>query len=225
MFAVPAAAGDEDGWVRVAEQEGGVLIFSRPHPGSDVQELRVVAIVHEPASVLRNVINDVTHYTELIPYTTRSTLLERDGDRIAVERIELPMLAPREYVVTFTTATHATADGRHTFVTSWKNAPPKYQLLLTARDAVRVIDNTGSWSFEELGDNETRATFEMAVDPAGDVPSALVNVAQRASLPRYVENLRVRARLPQYRCLLDDPHGASKRSTSVRMPGVPSAAM
>jgi len=45
-------------------------------------------------------------------------------------------------------------------------------------DAVRVDVNEGFWAVEPTPDGRAKITFQLLFDPAGYVPSALVNVSQ-----------------------------------------------
>ena len=51
----------------------------------------------------------------------------------------------------------------------------------------------------ELADGRTKATFRILVDPAREMPTALVNIAQQITVSQYLGNLEDRAALPCYR--------------------------
>jgi len=193
-----ATAAHAADWEVVAKTDR-VLVESRSHAGSPVKEIRASGIINMPAWVLKNVVDDIDGYTKLIPFTTEASVVDVKGDeRISHQRIEMPFLQAREYVVSVDDESRVKDDGLHVYVTAWHSASVAYAKLVS-ENAVRVDVNDGSWTFEELADGRTLATFRMSVDPAGALPAVVVNMAQQFTIAQYLDNLESRAKLPQYR--------------------------
>jgi ribosome-associated toxin RatA of RatAB toxin-antitoxin module len=189
---------EEAAWVEVARTER-VVVKTRPHAGSSVKEVEAAGIIAVPAWILKNVVDDIDSYPKLIPFTTDARVVDNEGKgRVTFQRLEMPFMQAREYVVTVDDASYAKADGRMVYRTRWRTAAKRFQHLVSAR-AVRVDLNNGSWTFEELPDGRSKATFRILVDPAGEMPTALVNIAQQVTVSRYLLNLEERAALPRYR--------------------------
>lgn len=197
LFSLPTLA-SEAGWTEVARTDR-VVVKTRAHVGSNVKEIKAEGIVAVPAWILKNVVDDIEGYTKLIPFTTDARVVDRDnGSRVTFQRLEMPFMQAREYVVTVDDASYTKADGLMVYRTEWKTSAPRFQHLVSAR-AIRVDLNDGSWTFEELADGRTKATFRILVDPAGEMPTALVNIAQQVTVSKYLGNLEDRASLPRYR--------------------------
>jgi ribosome-associated toxin RatA of RatAB toxin-antitoxin module len=201
LFAAPAqarAADGASGWEEVC-RSGRVLVETRAHEGRKVKEIRASGIVDAPAWVLKNVIDDIDGYTQLIPFTTVAKVVDSDdGKKVSFQRLEMPFTQAREYVVTMNDASYVTDDGRPVYRSEWTTAAQRYQHYVSAA-AVRLTLNDGSWTFEQLADGRTLATFHIFVDPEGDLPKALVNIAQRMTVAQYIDNLEQRSALAKYR--------------------------
>lgn len=185
-------------WQQVMRNDK-VAVFTRTRPGSAIKEIKATGIVDVPAWILKNVVDDIEGYTKLIPYTTEAKIVGTDGDRrVSFQRLEMPFTQAREYVVVVDDASYAKPDGRMVYRTAWTTAAPRFQHLVSDK-AIRVTQNDGSWTFEELADGRTRATFSLSVDPEGELPKPLVNIAQRLTIAQYLDNLERRASLAAYR--------------------------
>lgn len=202
LLSLPALAKDakdaESGWTEVARTDR-VVVKTRAHAGSNVKEIKAEGIVAVPAWILKNVVDDIEGYTKLIPFTTHARVVEHDGpSRVTFQRLEMPFMQAREYVVTVDDASFIKPDGRMVYRTEWKTSAARFQHFVSD-GAVRIKLNDGSWTFEELADGTSKATFRILVDPAGEMPTALVNIAQRITVAQYLGNLENRASLPRYR--------------------------
>lgn len=195
LCATPSLAGD---WEEVMRNDK-VAVYTRSHEGRPVKEIKATGIVDVPAWILKNVVDDVDGYTKLIPFTTTAKVVDSDnGNKVAFQRLEMPFTQAREYVVTCSDASYVKADGLMVYRSEWTNSAPRFQHHVS-ENAVHVKLNDGSWTFEELADGRTRATFHLFVDPEGELPKVLVNIAQQITVSQYLGNLERRAALPQYR--------------------------
>lgn len=186
-------------WEEVSRNDR-VVVKARSHPGREVKEVLAQGIVDAPAWVLKNVVDDIDGYTDLIPFTTVARVVGRTdgGDRVSFQRLEMPFLQKREYVVRVYDDSSATDDGRHIYKMGWTRAADEFAGVI-AKDAVVPPINDGSWTFEELKDGRTLATFHLFVDPSGNLPPVVVNLAQQVTLGQYLGNLERLAAKPCYR--------------------------
>ena len=106
-----------------------------------------------------------------------SRVLRTDRDtRIVLQRSEPAVLDPREYVIVVREREETLADGRVRHTLSWRTSPKDASAVHA--DAVRVDVNEGFWAVEPTPEGRAKITFQLLFDPAGYVPSALVNVSQ-----------------------------------------------
>lgn len=206
-----SALASTSGWEEVMRNDK-VTVYTRTHAGKPVKEIKATGIVDVPAWILKNVVDDVDGYTKLIPFTTTAKVVDTDGDKLVTfQRLEMPFTQAREYVVTCSDASYVKADGLMVYKSEWTTAAKRFQHHVSD-NAVHVKLNDGSWTFEELADGRTRATFHLFVDPEGELPKALVNIAQRITVSQYLGNLERRASLPQYRTQRPAPSILAQRT-------------
>lgn len=208
IAASSARAGD---WEQVMRNDK-VAVYTRSHEGKPIKEIKATGIVDVPAWILKNVVDDIDGYTKLIPFTTTAKVVDSDnGKPVTFQRLEMPFTQVREYVVTCSDASYVKPDGLMVYKSEWTTAPARFQHHVSDK-AVHVKLNNGSWTFEELADGRTRATFHLFVDPEGELPKALVNIAQQITVSQYLGNLEKRASLPQYRAQRPDTVLVAQRS-------------
>lgn len=198
-FSSAVAAAAPGPW-EVVSQNDRVVVKARSHPGREVKEVLAQGIVDAPAWVLKNVVDDIDGYTALIPFTTVARVVGTDekGDRISFQRLEMPFLQKREYVVRVFDQSSVKADGRHVYKMGWTRAADRFAGVIDKAAVVPPI-NDGSWTFEELADGRTLATFHLFVDPSGSLPPVVVNLAQQVTLGQYLGNLERLAAKDCYR--------------------------
>jgi ribosome-associated toxin RatA of RatAB toxin-antitoxin module len=155
-----------------------LVVFSRPRDGVAVNEMHAVGVVDADAAKLWSLVRDIEKHTTLLPDTTVSRVLrtDRDDARVVLQRSEPTVLDPREYVIVVRERAETLADGRVRHTLSWRTSPKDAAQVHS--DAVRVDVNEGFWAVEPTPDGRAKITFQLLFDPAGYVPSALVNVSQ-----------------------------------------------
>src|SRR5688572_15949503 len=72
-----------EAWRKVAGDEK-VVVFARPHPGTDVHEVKAVAVLDFSAELLAAIVADVDGYPQLIPHTTEARVVGTDSSALAV---------------------------------------------------------------------------------------------------------------------------------------------
>ncbi len=73
------------------------------------------------------------------------------------------------------------------------------EMVATNANMIRIDKMSGYWGFEPLKDGNVKVTYEMGVDPGGDLPVWLVN-ALVVDIPFYtLKNLRDLVKTPAYK--------------------------
>lgn len=174
-LAGPAFARDE-AWEALTSDDL-TQVSSRAVAGSDVRELRITATLPWSAERLIAIIGDVDHYPSFMPPTESTQSLGRSG---ASGRwyivIDPPMINRRDYCVAITIS--RLADGRleSRFGRSDEGCPSEKKGL------VRMSRVEGRWTLTPRGPRETAVEYRAITDPAGQVPSWMVNRAAGGSL-------------------------------------------
>lgn len=182
LLIVGALAAQSNAWHEVHRTEA-LVVETRAVPGVAVNEMRATAVVDADADALWATVADLEGQKRLLPDTTVSQIVAREGETTIVrQRSEPRVLDPREYVIAVRTASDTLADGRTRRTLSWHTAP-RFASLVDA-GAVRVDVNQGFWAVERLADGRARITFQVLIDPGGNVPAVIVNLAQTRGAER-----------------------------------------
>jgi uncharacterized membrane protein len=177
------------GWQQVTVVDG-VTVYARPHPDSDVKEVRAVAVLDAPPEAVWRVVRDYPNQPRTLPYVEAARVLasEEGGKRILLYNvINAPLVDKRDCVVRITDESQWD-EGRGYLLARWtasEGGPPP------VKGIVRVRVNDGSWLLEPRdGGRRTQVTYSLYTDPGGSLPRWVVNRANRSSLPEVLHSLR-----------------------------------
>ncbi len=187
LFLVVAAGGWE-----LQNESDGIKVFTRVKDGSSVREVKAIGSIDAAPERVFKVIGDYDHYTEFMPYMRESKVVAREGKTVYVYGyIAPPVVSNRDYTLKMTDETAADV-----YKVSWVPANEKGPAPRSG--TVRLAINTGSWTFEPDENGKTTATYYLYTDPAGAIPTWMVNKANRDSLPDVLRAIRKRVKDKRY---------------------------
>lgn len=170
-------------WVSAGEDDG-ITILSRSRPGSDVHEMKAQGVIDAPPIEIWKALRDYDHYTQTMPYTEKSKVVEKAADGKVLwfySVINAPLVSRRDYTIKVTDETDY-KNGKGKMKVSWTAAPdkgPKPQ-----DGIVRVKINDGYWELQPLANGtKTYATYYVYTDPGGSLPTWIVNKANGTAVP------------------------------------------
>lgn len=187
---------DEDGWV-LAVRQHELTVFERARKGTDLREIKAVGLIEAPPIVIKRVIDDVDEYPRFMPYVTEARVLARDGaNLVSYQRLSPPLVSDRDYTVRVRCEVREGPGGTR-FCNTWSTA--NHLGPAEKSGVARVGLTEGSWLLEpEERGRKTRASYRIFSDSGGGLPSAIVNAASRAGIPKLFEAIRKQARFPKY---------------------------
>lgn len=168
----PGAVGaGETDWEPLGD-DGFAQISSRPLYGTGVRELRVTAVLKVPADRLIALVGDVDHYPAFMPPTEEVLSLGRQGNtgRWYIV-IDPPLIHRRDYCVQITIDRLPGGVMRSRFHRFDEGCPSARPGL------VRMRRVEGSWTLTPRSDGTTQVVYQAVTDPAGQVPTWMVNRA------------------------------------------------
>ena len=201
-------------WEEVARAEvlgRPLVVYSRTVKDSDVREVRGVGSFDAPPWIIKNVIDDVVHYKDFMPYTKVSDVLSRhDGYMVSYQRIATPIVDDRDYTIRIFDESTEDAAGKVIWKNRWSEAnklgPPP------ADGAVRVGINEGYWLLEDLdGGRRTKAMYYIYTNPGGGLPAFIVNAANTQALPDLYKAVAKASADPRYTTTRPIPRTSAKR--------------
>lgn len=214
LLLVPSVQGQgqDEGWIKQSD-EGGVTIFNRDKPGTAIKEVRAIGVIEAPPHACMNVVLDMEHFKDFMPYTKESLVVAREGSKVqySYQYLSLPLISDRDYTLKVVDATPEAAPGQ---------APAYYKKTWTQanargpkpRDGVQRLEiNDGYWRFDPIdGGARTRATYYVFTDPGGMIPSWVANQANTQAIPNLFKALRTQSQKPQYQ----GPHAGAAAPAS-----------
>ena len=130
-------------------------------------------VINAPREKVFEVIADAERYPEFLPEVKAIKVTNKNGNECDVH-YTAEIVKTIKYTVRFKTEPPAKA--------SW-----------TFIDGEFMKDNRGSWTLDDLGNGQTKATYQIEVTLGSLVPKTIVNALVDTSLPKLLENFKKRA--------------------------------
>jgi ribosome-associated toxin RatA of RatAB toxin-antitoxin module len=167
---------------RAQLEKGEVVVEALPPSDDSGVAARARALVDAPPDAVWPVVRDCEHFSEFMPRTKRSRLLQRSFDE-AVCEIEVAMPFPLSNLVSTTRSKLIDLPG----------GGHERRWTLVSGDYRR---NEGVWRVLPWGPDGKRTFLEyrLDADPTTHVPDALIRRAQTGSLPDVLEAVRKRVK-------------------------------
>ncbi len=186
------------GW-ELTTTKGSLKIYKREKAGSEVKEVKAVGIIKAPAHAAKNVLDDLEHYPDFMPYVETAKILKRNGRTIInYQYLDTPLIADRDYVIERHDESSWGKDGKPIYKLRWTSAKPGVGPKPTD-DAVRLTTVNGSWLLEPIDDNTTKGTYYLHTDPGGSLPGFVVNMANGKAIPGVFEAVEKQANKEKYK--------------------------
>ncbi len=188
LSGLPAAAQPAPEW-RLYGMVKGLRVEEREVPGSAFNEIRISASRTETVSRLcdaifaRNVGNKVDG-----SFKERVVLRETPSERWTYERIKVPIVEDRDYVI-HVKLDQPAASGRCevSFQTEEDPARPP------VHGAVRIKSIRGNWVVLPSSDGKVSVVYRVFSDPGGSIPAFFVRGAQRDTAVDFFKTILARA--------------------------------
>lgn len=172
-------AGSSSGPVRASEpadwqldrREAGIDVYTRSVRGSPIKAFRGTTEIARGVDGVLALLGDADGYVRWFPSCSESRLLSRNGsESYRYTVLEMPWpVADRDQVLR---AVARRSPGTGVVEIDLFAAPDE---LPETPGRVRVRRARGHWRLEPVGAGRTRVTFDMHLEPGGDLPHWLVN--------------------------------------------------
>jgi hypothetical protein len=192
LACLPAAAAAAD-WELIDDVEG-VQVWAREVPGSPLVAFRGEGSVDVPVARLLGVMVDPARGPRWVQLLTESTWLRvlAENEVVLYTRYDSPWpLQDRDYVL------HRVIEVDPLSRTVTSTLRSIEDPAMPAQECcIRGFAEHTVWRFTDLGLGRTRVQVEVATDPRGSVPDALVRLFQRSWPRRSILSLAQEARSP-----------------------------
>lgn len=171
---------------KLAEQQYGIDVYTRPVSGSGIMEFKAEAEINAPLDSIDTLLHDASLFKTWFPNTPKSKLLKREGEvsyQWSVLRTPWP-ISDRDNVLRAVTKKDREAGIVQISVVAAPDAHPEQE------DYVRVREAHGKWILESIGERKTRVLFQMHLEPGGGIPQWLINASVVDTPLEAITNLR-----------------------------------
>lgn len=172
LFTVEALADEK--W-QLVTQEQGVAVYSMPVKGSKINAVKGVIRLAKGQTLLAKTILDVQHWPDWVPDVVESNVIEHtEHSQTYYVKSALPWpMTDRDGAYHSILSTNLSTNGQQDDViiniVAMPNAVPR------KKNTIRVESATGSWLLQQDSELSTKVSFQMHIDPGGDLPEWLVN--------------------------------------------------
>ncbi|MBJ6764696.1 hypothetical protein JGU66_28340 [Myxococcaceae bacterium JPH2] len=166
-------------WETVTETPYVVKV--RPRPGTQAREVWAEGQLDASAADVQAALENVDTYRFWMPYVkeARTVKTVAEGEHVSYTRLDLPVVTARDFIIHVVRESGVAPDGTGVFAQRWWAEP---DLFPGRRDTVRVRLNEGTWHVEPRGEHASYAVYRFSVDPAGSIPTFLVNMGQKSAV-------------------------------------------
>ena len=154
--------------------EKGVSVYTRLTENSKYKELKAVFQVKASLSSVIVLLNDVESYPQWVYRCGKSKLLKKDSDKhlIRYQTVVAPWpVDNRDLIV----EVNSYQDEKTKIVYQKVNAQPDHSPQV--KDHVRIRDFRATWTIKPLKNGIVEVQYELLVDPGGNIPAWIVNLA------------------------------------------------
>lgn len=188
--AVAHAATD---WQREKSTRDGIVVYSRSTPGTTIREVRAKLIIAAPPKVVLEAACAPETFKETTDkYVERNQIYKGQTDNVwfNYQLVNYPVIARRDYCLRYEKILD---ENKGLYQLKWRvsnrySPPPK-------EDIVRVSTVNGIIDITPLGAGQkSLMRYTLMADPGGNIPTWIINLANRTSLPDILRQIRDAAR-------------------------------
>jgi len=178
-------------------------IFTCPVPSSDFLSFVAVATIDAPQHAVLSLLYDVDAATEWVWKTREMRVLQElseDEGRIVYQLVSAPWPVSDREIIT-------RSQGYMDPATSeiFIKIECVADFLPINNKYVRVPEMEGAWNIIPVSENQCRVVFRLHIEPGGEIPSWLANIAVIDTPYHTLVNLREMVKKEKYRTPVDAP--------------------
>jgi len=194
VLLLPTAWSADELW-RQEKDEGGIQIHTRAVPGWSIREIRGSTRFEGRLSSLVAVIDDSSASPELNEFVVKSSVERRDS----ATRYQLYSVTDMPWPVTdrdVLTEREIVQDPATLAVTISDKATEN--LMPVQKGLVRILKSRQQWTLTPAADGSVQVEWRMLTDPAGPIPSSMLNALSISTPLRTLAKLKELAQRPRY---------------------------
>jgi hypothetical protein len=176
LFVFATGLHAEEPW-KLAKEDDGINVYTRPVPGSAANEFKGIADIDAPIEVIHEVFKDIPSFTQWYGFCKEIKQLQQDSENHRVIYFVLKTTGPvkdRDMVVD-TLDNFDRQAGRLTVVMTGV----KEDIVPRQDKYVRMTDINGTYLITRTDPDKTHVIYTVKADPAGYIPAFISNILQK----------------------------------------------
>jgi hypothetical protein len=184
----------QDNW-QLRKNKDGIQAYSSQFPGSKIQAIKVVATFDATPGQIASKVMDINTASEWVSNlkTTYVTKRVSANELYYYAEISLPWPVSNRDFVAHLTMSEDTTTGAITI-----DGPVVENMVPEKKGIVRINNSTGRWIITPDGTNHVTVEYSVHVDPAGSLPTWLINMVSTKTPIEIFEKLRLLLKQPAY---------------------------
>lgn len=173
----------------------GVTVYTRSVPGTPIKEIKAELELTASINTIVGCLSDIPAYPQWIYQMSEARIIKQISvtEFEVYQRVKTPWpLDDRDVCGHYAFKQDPTTGD----VQLNTHAVPK--VLPAVQGVVRVQKNKTTWTIKPLGKNRNKCEYFLMLDPAGDVPSWIINLFISEGPYTSLVKLKQRVKLPKY---------------------------
>jgi len=176
----------QDDW-KLQKDRNGIKVYSAEVPDSKIRAIKVVADYDATPAQVADMVMDINTASEWVSHLKSSYLVKRvsQNELYYYAEVNLPWPASNRDFVAHLTRNENVQTGAITI-----DGPAVAGFVPEKKGIVRISNSVGKWVITPLDNSHVSVEYALHVDPAGSLPSWLVNMFSGDTPMQIFENLR-----------------------------------
>lgn len=184
----------QEAW-RLAKDKDQIKVYERNIPGSKSSELKVECAMNGTQSQLVALLSDIANYKNVIYKTKSAKLIRRISETELVYHVVTSVPWPVSDRDMSVQLTFAQDPASKILQIKGVGVP---NLVAPQHNTVRIVDWLALWEVRPVAKQRMQVTYTCRLDPGGDIPAWLDNIAAANSAYQSFVLIRNSLSLPRY---------------------------
>ena len=180
------------------KNDNGIRVYSRRPPGSDVDEFKVISVIHASLSSIVAVVMDANHFPDWVYGCEESKILKQinNTEQYQYQVIGVPSpFSDRDAVIHLT----LWQDPKTEIVYTRSVAAPNYIPANAGLVRLQIFD--ASYQLIPQSNGDVQVIYSLRTDPGGSIPDWLVNLTIVTGPYQSILKMHQQVQKPQYASL------------------------
>lgn len=190
-----AASFAADTW-KLDVDKNGIKVYTRTIANSKLKAIKVECSLNARPSQLVRVIMDIDNSADWVYHSKNAYVVKQvsPADIYYYSEVSVPWpAANRDYIA------HIMVSQNPKTKVITIDAPCIPGMVAQKSKVVRISHSIGKWTINPPVNNTIKVTYELEVDPAGDIPAWLINLFATEGPLKTFEKLKTELQKPEYK--------------------------